>query len=265
VNEPSESRSDGGLLRSGTATPATRVLGLAALAALAATAYLGLVVTPADEVQLDAVRLLYLHVPTAWIAMYVSFGTTSLASLLWLWPRTRSAFWDRLAGASAEVGVLFIGLTLVVGATWGRTTWGVWWTWDARLTITALMFVLYLGYLALRRAPDLPELRARRSAIAALLIFVVVPINHFAVTWWRTLHQESSLSDPRRLGDPHITGSMAWTLLVGVVAFTLAYAWFVAHRSRIAWLEERLDDQGLAEALAERRAEGDLADLGVPS
>src|SRR5207244_3228646 len=101
------------------------------------------------------------------------------------WKRTRSRFWDLVAGASAEIGVLFIALTLVVGATWGRTTWGVWWTWDARLTATALLLVLYIGYLALRRVPADPDVRARRAAVAALAAFVDVPIVHFAVSWWR--------------------------------------------------------------------------------
>lgn len=238
-----------------TGTAGTRILGGITLGSLALTALMGLVVTPADEVQADAVRLIYLHVPTAWCAMYLSFGVTTLASLLYLWPRTRARFWDLVAGASAEVGVVFIGLTLVVGSIWGRTTWGVWWTWDARLTSTALLFVLYVGYLALRRVPADAGVRARRSAIAALAAFVDVPVVHFAVTWWRTLHQEATIGDPKRLGDPHIHGSMAWTLLLGVVAFTLLYAWLLIHRFRIAWLEERVEDQGLEYALAERHAE----------
>jgi heme exporter protein C len=238
-----------------TGTRATRVLGAVTIAAMVATALMALVVSPADEVQLDAVRLLYLHVPTAWVAMYLSFGITTLASGLYLWPRTRSQFWDLVAGASAEIGVVFIGLTLAVGSIWGRTTWGVWWTWDARLTSTAVLFVLYLGYLALRRAPADPTVRARRCAIAALAAFVDVPIVHYAVEWWRTLHQQATVLDDRRLGDPLIHGSMAWTLVVAVVAFTLLYAWLLVHRFRLAWLEERQSDRGLELALAERWAE----------
>ena len=238
-----------------TATRGTRVLGVLTLATLALTALLALVVSPADEVQGDAVRLLYLHVPTAWCAMYISFGITTLASGLYLWRRTRNEQWDLLAGASAEVGVLFIGLTLAVGSIWGRTTWGVWWTWDARLTSTAVLFVLYLGYLALRRVPADPDMRARRAAWAALAAFLDVPIVHFAVEWWRTLHQEATVLNPRRLGDPQIHGSMAWTLLVGMLAFTLLYGWLLMHRYRMAWIERRVEDQGLDVAIAERRAE----------
>ncbi|HET7651912.1 MAG TPA: cytochrome c biogenesis protein CcsA [Acidimicrobiales bacterium] len=234
---------------------ATRLLGWATLVTLALTAVMALVATPADAVQKDAVRLLYLHVPTAWVAMYLSFGITTLASVLWLWRRTRSDTWDLLAGASAEIGVVFIGLTLAVGSIWGRTTWGVWWTWDARLTSTAVLFVLYLGYLAVRRVPAAPDVRAKRAAIVGIAAFLDVPIVHYAVTWWRTLHQEATLLSPRRLGDPEIHGSMAWTLVLGVLAFTLLYGWLLAHRFRLAAMEARLEDQGLELAIAERHAE----------
>jgi heme exporter protein C len=234
---------------------ATRLLGWATLVTLALTAVMALVATPADAVQKDAVRLLYLHVPTAWVAMYLSFGITTLASVLWLWRRTRSDTWDLLAGASAEIGVVFIGLTLAVGSIWGRTTWGVWWTWDARLTSTAVLFVLYLGYLAVRRVPAAPDVRAKRAAIVGIAAFLDVPIVHYAVTWWRTLHQEATLLSPRRLGDPEIHGSMAWTLVLGVLAFTLLYGWLLAHRFRLAAMEARLEDEGLELAIAERHAE----------
>lgn len=234
-----------------------RALGAATAVTLGLTAYLGLVGTPPDVVQHDAVRLLYIHAPTAWVAMYLSFGITTLASILYLVPRTRSPRWDLLAGASAEIGVLFVGLTLVVGSIWGRTTWGVWWTWDARLTTTAVLFVLYLGYLALRRVSVDPEVRARRCAIAALAAFVDVPLVHLSVEWWRTLHQPGTLMDEKRILDPTIHGSMLWTLLLGFLAFSLLYAWLLVHRFRLAVLEERLDERRLAESVAERRAEGD--------
>jgi heme exporter protein C len=233
----------------------TRVLGVAAIAGLALTAWLALVVSPADVNQADAVRLLYLHVPAAWLAMYVSFGVTTLASALYLWPRTRSRFWDLAAGASAEIGVLFLGLTLVVGSIWGRTTWGVWWTWDARLTTTAVLFVLYVGYLAVRRVPSEPEVRSKRAAIVALAAFINVPIVHLSVEWWRTLHQPASLLRPDL--DPQIHGSMLTTLLVGLAAFTLLYAWLLIQRFRLAWLEEQHEDRVFEQALAERRAEGE--------
>jgi heme exporter protein C len=245
-------------------TVGTRILGWLSVVLLLLTAWLGLVVTPPDVVQKDAVRLLYLHVPTAWLAMYLSFGVTTLASVLYLWKRTRSRFWDLVAGSSAEIGVLFIGLTLLVGSIWGRATWGVWWTWDARLTSTAVLFVTYLGYLAVRRIPSDPEVRSRRAAIVALAAFVDVPIVHKSVEWWRTLHQPASVFDERRLLDPQITGSMAWALLLAVLAFTVLYAWLLVSRFRLAWAEQQAEDRELEEALAERRAEGTPA-VEVPT
>lgn len=240
------------LITSGRSTRATRALGIAAILATAATVYLGLWVTPPDVVQGDLVRLIYVHPPVAWVA-YLAFVVTALASVLYLWPRTRSLAWDRLAGASAEVGVVFTALTLVTGSIWGRPTWGVWWTWDARLTTTALLFVLYLGYLALRRVPGQPEARAKRSALAALVAVIDVPVVHLSVVWWRTLHQSATVLTPNL--QPTVHGSMAWTMLLGFCAFTLVYAWLLVHRYRLATLEERLETEGLSIALEERRAE----------
>ena len=246
-------------------TRATRTLGWATALSLAVAAILALFVSPADVNQKDAVRLLYLHVPTAWLAMYVSFGVTSLASALYLWPRTRSRFWDLTAGASAEIGVVFLGLTLLIGSIWGKTTWGVWWTWDARLTTTAVLFVLYLGYLAVRRVVADPEVAAKRAAIVAIAAFLDVPLVHKSVEWWRTLHQPASLFDERRLLDPQITGVMLLTLLVAVFAFTLLYVWLLIHRFRLAWLEDRAGDRRMEVALAERHAEAVLADAAPPA
>jgi heme exporter protein C len=113
------------------------VLGWCALASLVTLALFGLWGAPPDAVQGDAQRLMYLHVPTAWVA-YLAFGVTALASALWLWPRTRSMVWDRVAGSSAEIGVLFTGLCLVLGSLWGKPVWGAWWAWDARLVTTAV-------------------------------------------------------------------------------------------------------------------------------
>lgn len=233
-------------------SPALTALGLVSLVSVAATVWLGLWVTPPDEFMGNLVRLIYIHPPVAWVA-YLAFGVAAAASLLYLWPRTRTAFWDRLAGASAEVGVVFCALTLVSGSIWGRPTWGVWWTWDPRLTSTALLFVLYLGYLALRRVPASPEARGRRCAVAALVAFADVPISYLSVYWWKSLHQTGTVLDPEQ--QMHIHGSMAWTLLLGFCAFTLVYVWMVAHRYRLAALEERVDREGLEAALAERRGE----------
>lgn len=231
---------------------AIRASGAASALSLAVTVWLGLWVTPPDAFQGNLARLLYVHPPVAWVA-YLAFGVTAAASILYLWPRTRSSLWDRLAGASAEVGVVFTALTLLTGSIWGRPAWGVWWTWDARLTSTALLLVLFLGYLALRRVPGAPVARARRAAVAALLAFVDVPVSYLSVYWWRTLHQTGTVLDPQR--EIHVHGSMAWTLLLGFLAFTVAYAWLLLLRCQIARLEETREQDLLATAMAERAEE----------
>jgi heme exporter protein C len=238
----------------------TTVLGALAATSVALLVVLGLFVSPPDDLQRDAVRLFYLHVPAAWTA-YLAFGVTTLASGLYLWRRTRSPAWDTVAGASAELGVIFTGLTLVLGSLWGRPVWGVWWAWDARIVSTAVLLFLYLGYLALRQVAADPEVRARRSAIAALFAFVDVPVVHFSVEWWRTLHQKATVFNPAL--NPTIEGSMAGALLVGVLAFTLTYLYLLERRYRLAVLEDGLEERALQAAIAERRAEAQAADADV--
>lgn len=191
--------------------------------------------SPPDFVQGELVRLMYMHVPAAWTA-FLAFAVTFAASLGWLWRRRPGL--DRVAAASAEVGVLFTGLAIALGSIWGKPTWGVWWTWDARLVTTALLFFIYLGYLALRRATPDPVARARRSAVFGVVAFAQVPLVHFSVLWWRTLHQPPTVLRP---GDPAIDHTMLAALLVNVVAFTLLYVLLVRARSRLAAAEEELD------------------------
>lgn len=186
---------------------------------------------PADRLQGNLQRLMYVHVPAAWMA-YAAFGLTLLGSVAWLWRRQDR--WDRLAASSAEVGVFFTGLTIVLGAVWGKPVWGVWWTWDPRLVTTALMFFVYLGYLALRRATLDPTVRARRAAVFGLLAFAQVPIVHMSVIWWRALHQPPTVLRP---GDPTIDHVMLAALLLNVVAFTLVF--FVLLRSRMRLAADR--------------------------
>lgn len=199
---------------------------------------------PPDALQGDLQRLMYVHVPAAWLA-YLSFVLTLVGSVGWLWKR-RASF-DRLAVAAAETGVFFTGLAIVLGSIWGKPVWGVWWTWDPRLVTTALMFFVYLGYLALRRAtPDRTD-RARRAALYGVVAFVQVPIVHFSVLWWRTLHQPPTVLRP---GDPTIDHTMLAALALNLVAFTLIAATMLRSRLRIAVDEEALEDRLSDGALA---------------
>lgn len=254
TSQPTRSPS-GAPAKRGTGTRATRVLGVAVILGIAWLVLFGLFISPEDAVQGESVRILYVHVPSAWLA-YLAFVVTAVSSAAYLWRRTRSLTWDRLAAASAEVGVLFMAITLVTGSLWGRITWGTFWTWDARLTTTAFLFVTYVGYLAVRGLGGSHEQRARRSAVLALLAVLQIPLVHLSVELWNSLHQEASVLDSG--GDVQMDGLMLFTLLVGVVAFTLLYVWLVLHRQRVLMMQDTLDDHGLDIALEQRRGEGAL-------
>jgi heme exporter protein C len=216
----------------------------------------GLVLSPADRDQGDAVRIMYVHVPSVWLA-YLAFIVTALASGVHLFGRRHSLQADRVAGASAEIGVVFMAVTLVTGMLWGRITWGVYWQWDARLTTTALLFISYVGYLAVRGLEGTREQRARRSAIVGLLAVLEVPLVHWSVKLWRSLHQEATV-----LGtdlDVSLDGLMLFSLFVGVVAFTLLFIWLLLHRSRMLTMIDLSAESGLNAALAQRRAEGGVS------
>ncbi len=225
-----------------TARRGERFLGWAMLAALAASAFMSLVVAPPDALQGNVQRLMYIHVPAAWLA-YVAFAVVFVGSIAYL--RTGKTRWDRLAAASAEVGVLFTALTIVLGSLWGKPVWGTWWTWDPRLTTTAILLLIYVGYLSVRRVADSPTPRARWSAVVGIVGFLDVPVVHLSVTWWRGLHQEATVA---RLAGPSIDPTMLAALLVAVAAFTLVYLYLMALRLRVGRLEER----ALAEALSPR-------------
>ncbi|MCU1503923.1 MAG: cmcC, partial [Ilumatobacteraceae bacterium] len=244
-------RRDGaGAVRRGgpTSTTFSRALGLAIVVGLVWFVAFGLFFSPNDEVQGKGVRILYIHVPTAWLA-YLAFIVTAVASLAYTWKRTRSLTWDRIAGASAEVGVLFMGITLLCGSLWGRLSWGTYWVWDSRVTTTAFLFVTYIGYLAVRGLGGSHEQRARRSAVIALLAVLEIPLVHFSVTWWRPLHQGESVTSGK------LSGLMLFSFFIGMVVFTMLYVWLVLHRQRVMALEDALEDRGLEDALAERRRE----------
>ena len=229
-----------------TARTGEKVLGWASLVGVAFTLVMSLIVVPPDASQGDVQRLMYVHVPAAWLA-YLSFFVVFVASIAYL--VTRRIRWDRLAAASAEVGVLFTVLTIGLGMLWGKPVWGAWWTWDPRLTTTAILLLLYLGYLAVRRLPESPARRARWAAVIGIVAFLDVPIVQLSVTWWRSLHQGPTV---RLLGESTIAPIMLTTLLIALGAFTLLYCYLLVLRLRVGRLEER----AVAEALSPR--------IGVP-
>lgn len=214
--------------------PRARWLEIIAIAVVIAAVVRGLTVE-ADVTQGDVQRIMYVHVPAAWLA-FLAFGVTVVGSIAWL--RTRRRRWDRLAAASAEIGVVFTGLAILAGMIWARPVWGQFWTWEPRLVTTALLFFVYLGYLALRRAVLDPEQRARRAAIMGIVAFIQIPIVYQSVNWWRSLHQTSSRNS--------IDAPLRLTLWLAVLAFTFAYAVMLTRRLELARLEDELEQARLA-------------------
>ena len=209
---------------------ASRVLGWLAVLALVAGLGAAFGYAPREAVQGNVQRIMYLHVPAV-LTAYLAFALVFAGSVGYL--LTRRAGWDRLALAAAEPGVLFTGIT--IASIWGKPTWGTWWTWDARLTSTAVLFLVYVGYLLLRGMVDEPDRRARAAAVVGILGAANIPIVHFSVKWWRALHQPSTILGPE---PSPIAAPIAAALLINWIAFTLLFAYLLAERMKIARLED---------------------------
>ncbi len=204
-----------------------RLAGLMALPALAGGLYLGLVWAPPDAMMGDVQRIMYVHFPS-WIATGLAYLTAFVCSLLYLVRRTPRL--DYLAHAGVEVGVLFNATGLITGSIWGRPTWGVWWTWDPRLTTTAIMLVMFAGYLIVRAFIEDPDARARVAALVGIVGFVNVPIVYMSVRWWRTLHQVQSSPST-------VHPDMVVALRVMMVTFALLACYLMTRRYELARLE----------------------------
>jgi heme exporter protein C len=220
---------------------------------LAAGLYLAFFVAPADYQQGDAMRIMFIHVPSAWMATFV-YGIVAVASavgLIWRHPLA-----DIAAQAAAPLGAAFTFLCLVTGSLWGEPMWGTWWVWDARLTSVLVLFFLYLGYIALVNAFDEPTRGARAGAILALVGVVNLPIIKFSVDWWNTLHQPASVF---RMGGPTIDPSMLWALLIMAVAFTLFFSTILMVRMRSALMAAKIRALRLIEINDDERRVGQSA------
>ena len=210
----------------------TRALGWLAVLALIAGLAAGFGYAPQEATQGNVQRIMYLHVPSV-LTAYLAFVLVLFGSVAYL--LTRRPGWDRLAASAAEIGVVFTAITILSGSIWGRPTWGVWWTWDARLTATAVLLLVYVGYLLLRAMVDEPEMRARYAAVVGIVGAANIPIVHFSVYWWRALHQPAAMLGPGRAPMPEW---MKMVVLVNWIAFTLLFAYFLSRRLEIARLEE---------------------------
>lgn len=192
---------------------------------------------PTDSFQGVSQRLFYVHVPSAWVA-YLAFGVVLLGSIAYL--RTSDQRWDWVAYSSARAGVLFTSLTLITGAMWGKPVWGAFWVWDPRLTLTLVLLLIYLGYLAFRGSAGDSTRGARIGAVIGIAGFFVVPLVHFSVDWWRGQHPVRTVIRPEV--SPALPGSMLITLVLMVATFTLAYIVFLALGIRILRLENDIEE-----------------------
>jgi heme exporter protein C len=209
----------------------TRALGYGSLLLLAAATYGLFFVARPDRVQGDAARIVYFHVPMAWVA-FLAFFVVFGASVAYL--RTANPRWDRLGRASAEVGVIFTTLVLITGSIWGYPIWGTWWSWDPKLTTTLILWFMYLAYLMVRAYAEPPR-GARYAAVVGIIAFVDVPIVYLSSYWWRTLHPQPVIGP---LAEQQPSPSIVWILLLSLVAFTVLYAFLVRVRMEIERLVE---------------------------
>ena len=206
----------------------------ATIASMLTGLYLALFVAPPDYQQGEAARIMYVHVPAAWMSLFV-YGCMAVASAVaFIWKHPLA---DVAAKASAPIGCVFTALALITGSLWGQPMWGAWWVWDARLTSVLILFFLYLGYIVLWGAIEEPTRAARAARILALVGAINIPIIHFSVDWWNTLHQGTTVF---RMDGPSITSSMLAPLLVMAVAYNLFYVTFLIVRMRMEVSRRRL-------------------------
>jgi heme exporter protein C len=188
--------------------------------------YKGLFDSPSEAMMGDVARILYVHVPAAWLAM-LAFTLAFVGALGFLVSRDTDMTWDWLVEAACEVGVLLGVLLLILGSVFARPTWGTWWTWDPRLTASAVMVLTFVGVLLLRSVVDDPDRRANWSAVATIMSFVSLPVTYYSVQWWRSMHQLQS-------GNNAMSAEMREVLNLNALAFLLITVWFVARRWRLA-------------------------------
>ena len=200
---------------------ASIVLGALSFMGMMISIWAVFIYAPTDAIEGDPQRIFYFHVSVAWLGM-LSFGILALAGIVYLWKKDER--WDWLARASAEIGTVFITLTLITGSIWGRTTWGTWWTWDARLTTTLILWFIAVAYLMLRSYMGRTDASARAGAVLGIVAVIDVPIIYESVNWWRTLHPQAVLP----IGSsPNLPPQMLLALMISLATFTLLYSFLL--------------------------------------
>jgi len=213
-------------------TPIVRVIGIIAILNIAVGLYMALFYAPTERTMGDVQRIFYFHVPSAWIG-FLAFFVVFVASIMFLWKRERK--WDALALSAAEIGVVFITLVLLTGPMWAKKAWGVFWVWDARLTTSLILWMIYIGYLMLRSAAE-SERRARFAAVLAIVGFIDVPIIFVSVQIWRTMHPELLIGTEGGLAP-----QMTQTLMVCLLSFTWLFAYLLIQRLRLEQARDQVN------------------------
>lgn len=237
------------------------LLGALSLLSMAGALWAIFLYAPTERVMGIVQKIFYIHVPSAWLA-YLAFFIVFVASIFYLADRLRGLVlslllrlfpparaplhgwvkgrpWDRLASSAAEIGVLFATLVLITGPLWARPVWGIWWTWDARLTTTLILWFIYVSYLLLRAYIDDAERRARFSAVLGIIGFLDIPVVHFSVEWWRTTHPGPTVINPQ---GPALPAEMLQTLMLSLLAFTLLFLYMLIHRLRLERMRDELEE-----------------------
>lgn len=217
------------------------------------TVFGAFIYAPADSVQGDVQRIFYIHVPMAMDA-YLAGGLVALMGALYL--KTRRMIWDVIARCSAEAGVLFTSLVLVTGSLWGKPVWGTWWSWDARLTTTLILWFIFVGYLMLRAYIGEPEQAARYAAVVGIVGALDIPLIHVSVEWWRTLHPQGIIDSAS--GSPALPASMLVVFVLGTVTMLLVFVLLIWLRVRLELLREAVAtlEERSTEAAAEQAVIG---------
>ena len=212
-------------------------LGGLALISVLLGLYWGLLHAPPDAYQGEVQRIMYLHIPSI-LTAYLSFFLVFVGSCLYLWKREKRD--DILAYSAAEIGVLFTALTIVEGSIWGKPTWGVWWTWDARLTLTAILLLIFAGYLMLRSLTEDENRAASTAAVLGIIGFLDIPLIHMSVYWWRTLHQPPSILRPDKAPWDNVHPALLTALAINFVGFMLLYFYLLSQRFRLGEIREEI-------------------------
>lgn len=207
----------------------------------------GLAFSPPDYQQGDTVRIMYIHVPAAILSLaaYMAMAMAAVIGLVW-----KIKLSHMVSACAAPIGATFTAIALTTGSLWGRPMWGTWWEWDARLTSELILLFLYFGVMALRSAVEDRNVGDRAAAILAIVGVVNIPIIHYSVQWWNTLHQGASITDPSKMLNPSIHHDMLWPLLIMILGFHLLFATLLLQRTRVEVLDRERRSAWVGELLA---------------